>query len=180
MVVQLERALRYYPMRYSAAWVYGTHVRTTLFDGTQTHGYPPLTEEFMRSARDLGYGDDVYWHMMEHDLLHAYLAWKIDDAPSRSLLAQAHDQGVYLRPIPPAARAEEERLGAMQAALNGYDWGFSRLAEMIGRRRAIYLLLESEALLRPHGCKMTLAWSRDRSHRERATKSLTPDDALCR
>jgi hypothetical protein len=122
-------ALAFFSGRYWAAWIYPDHIHTILYDGSETRGYPPDTEAFRQSARDLGYGEDTYWHMVEHDLLHSWLAEQCDIAPSAALWNQAHDLDAWRKTMPACVERDELRVGALQAAMNGLEWGKDRLLE---------------------------------------------------
>jgi hypothetical protein len=123
--------LRHFCGQLWSAWVTREGVRIIQQDGSETFGAPPGDSHFLESARSLGYGDDVYWHMVEHDLLHAYLAERLDGAPSAALWGQAHDANFWRRKLTGAEKdrsdRDEFRVGAVQAALNGIAWGFERL-----------------------------------------------------
>lgn len=146
--------LRFYGRRFFAAWVHSDHVRTILYDGSEVRGVPPKGEGFAQSARNLGYGEDVYWHIVEHDLCHAFLAEWLDDAPSAALWAQAHDQDAWQKPPAPGAERDEDRVGRFQGALNGQDWALALLNDR--ERQALPLLAE---VLRPRSVAMTSAWA---------------------
>jgi hypothetical protein len=172
-----EDVLVYIPFKYAAVSVYRDHVRTVFYDGSETRGYPPDTEAFRESAAKLGYflptfdrglkkgaspirtgtSDviDTYWHMVEHDILHTYVAQALDNAPSAALWNQAHDQNAYKKKPPQCVVDEEWRLGAIQATLNGVRWGIERLKEL----NVDYdIVLNANASLR--NPEMSSAWAR--------------------
>lgn len=153
-----KAALRFYSGQHYAAWVYPDHIRTILWDGSETNGYPLDTDDFRDSARTLGYGDDVLWHMIEHDLAHSWLAEMLGLGHSIALWNQAHDRDAWLKTMPGDAKVEEYRVGALQASLNGRGWGRDRLREAIGER-ADEIITEAAIVFRPNGFAMTKEWA---------------------
>lgn len=175
--------LRFYGAELFAAWVHDTHVHIVWFDGSETRGYPPDDEAFAASAVQLGYvgpnGDpDTYWHIVEHDLCHVFLAQGLDHAPSASIWNQAHDEKAYRRKLTgwmrEAVERDEWRVGAMQAALNGKGWGHERLADLLGWQRARSLVASVEDKLRPRGEAMTREWARERAQLTEAGEIAWP------
>lgn len=160
--------LRFYSSKLWAAWVHEDHVHIVYYDGSETRGYAPDDDAFRLSALQLGYltrsrKADTYWHIVEHDLCHAMLAEGVDKAPSASLWNQGHDPKAYRRRltgwIKEAVERDEARVGALQAALNGKDWGTDRLIELCGPVRAGTMLESVKEKLRPQGEAMTSAWA---------------------
>lgn len=127
-------------------------VTTFFIDATFVSGAPPSDEAFAQSARDLGYGNDIYWHFVEHELCHSLVAELLFKRVSRSLWAQAHDNTSHTRPTPPKAQEEEDIVGNVQAALNNYQWGWDRL----GNRA--WVVESIRELIRP-GFIMTSEWA---------------------
>lgn len=150
-----QRPLRFFSGRLWAAWVYPSHVLTVLADGRMVRGTPPDSREFLESSVDLGYGEDVYWHMMEHDLLHSILSERLWNRVSVSLSAQASDRLAHERPMGLKAKMEEEIVGAMQGALWGRVWAKERLLQW---DVPIYLVGACTHILRSPE-PMTSAWA---------------------
>ena len=144
------------------AQIFRNGIVVTQYDGSQTFGRPPDTDAFRKAAADLGYGDDTYQHMIEHDLCHAILAEEIDGAPSAALWNQAHDQKAYLKKMPASVERDEYIVGAAQAALNGLPWGLDRLREclendQISARTCLNIL---HAKVRPNGRPFTRSFAK--------------------
>ena len=152
----MPEPLRTIRLRTATLTVWPDHIETQLRRGGATYGYPPDTDDFRASAQALGYGDDTYWHMVEHDALHSLTCEWLDDAESLCLRRQADDRDAWLKPAPKAAQREEHRVGAFQAALNGKDWGFERLAAL---GIAEGYVVRARHLLRPEGVAMTRDWA---------------------
>lgn len=155
-------ARRFYPFEDCAVWVYRDRIRTIMWDGAYTDGVPPQDDAFRQSARDLGYGEDIYWHMMEHDLLHSYIAHSVWGRHSTSLWNQAHNPRAYLEAMPAEAAREEKLLGGLQAALNGLAWGKALLREelkVLPHNMIDATITAARALARPHGEMMTKEWA---------------------
>lgn len=157
-MIEGRLALRFYPGKLYAAWVFPDHIWTVLSDGTQTRGYPPDDSGFLESAWSLGYGNDCYWHMVEHDLAHSWLTERLGLGHSVALWNQAHDEEAWLKPMPPDAEQDEYRVGALQAALNGKSWGCQRMTEFCGAE-AFRIVEEAKALFRPDQQAMTREWA---------------------
>jgi hypothetical protein len=152
-------ALRFYSGKHYACWITRDGIHTTLSDGYSCFGCPPDDPHYLESARALGYGDDTYQHIVEHDLLHNVLSERFLGGHSKSIWAQAHNEGAYRMTIPEAAREEEDFVAAMQTALNRNDWGFERLRNWITSHRVGEVVGEIAHLLRPYGLAMTRRWA---------------------
>jgi hypothetical protein len=172
--------LRFYSGTHWSAWVTPGGVRTIFYDGSECFGSAPESEAFLQSARALGYEDDIYAHMVEHDLVHHLMAQGIDGAPSASLWNQSHDPKAYARKLwkrpwlQEAVERDEWRVGAMQAALNGKSWGHDRLIELYGYSRSRNLVATIEDNLRPRGEAMTWVWACERAKRIEAGEREGP------
>lgn len=170
MTAQFTKALRFYPGKRFAAWVYPRWIKTSFYDGSSTIGMPPGDPHFAESARYLGYGDDIYWHMVEHDLLHAYVAEELNMDHSGALWAQAH--GWTGGEMPVSGKQEEERLTYLQRTINGlpaddnswYQHGYTDLRKRLGSDTAIFNMVRHfRVLLRPGGEAMTEQWAREKA-----------------
>lgn len=158
--------LRFYCGRHYAAWVFPHGVEVRFDDGSTTVGAPPDEPHFLRSARHLGYGDDTYWHIVEHDLCHLMVAEMLGMHHSGAVWAQAH--GWTGGEMPASGLLEEKRLVAVQRMLNDLppedgDWGTEGYADLC-RRRGGAETVETMAIqlrlrLRPGGEAMTSAWA---------------------
>jgi hypothetical protein len=152
-------ALRFYSGKHYACWITRDGIHTTLSDGYSCFGLPLDAPQFRTSAEQLGYGNDIYQHIVEHDLLHNYLSEKFRNSHSHSIWAQCHNREAFKKIIPPAAREEEDFVAAMQAALNRKDWGFKQLRNWITSHRVGEVVGETAFLLRPHNRPMTRQWA---------------------
>lgn len=144
-------------------WVYRDHVHTILYDGSETKGYPLDTDKFKEDAFKAGYvtdGEpDVYWYMVEHDILHSWMAEAIDSAPSASIWNQAHNPKAYLQKANEVIWRDEKRVYAMQTVLNGDSstWGVDYLKE---QDIDPHLIGHASRMLRSDG-RMTSKWAKD-------------------
>lgn len=132
-------------------------IRTTLYDGSQTYGVPPDIDGFKESAAYLGYGDDTYHHMIEHDLCHLYLAEWIDNAPPAALWNQAHDERAYLKKAPPSVVRDEEIVEGAQLVLNHNDQGLAKMAKYVAYPKQFVERLRT--IIRPNGLLMSAEWA---------------------
>jgi hypothetical protein len=152
-------ALRFYTGKHYACWITRDGIHTTVSDGYSCFGTPPDTPQFKTSAEQLGYGDDTYQHIVEHDLLHNVLSERYLGGHSHSIWAQCHNPEAYQKKIPAPAQEEEDFVGAMQSALNEQSWGFTRLRTWITSHKVGEVVGEISFLLRPYGAAMTRQWA---------------------
>lgn len=161
------KALRFYPGKHFAAWVYPHGVEIRFDDGSVTTGEPPAEPHFRQSAQHLGYGDDIYWHMVEHDLCHLMVAEDLGFHHSGAVWAQAH--GWKGGEMPASGLMEEKRLVAVQRLLNTLDpkdgeWGTEGLEDLLKHKNGsmlnvLSLIAHLRVQLRPAGQAMTSAWA---------------------
>lgn len=152
------QALAFVPGRkYYACWIYSDGIKTILYDGSSTYGKPPTTPAFLSAARHLGYGDDVMWHMIEHDLCHNWINEVLLDRPSVSLWKQAHNPKAYLGKMTPEVKHDEDMTSALQSALNSDLWGLDQLRQYI--QYPMPLVMEAHKLIRANG-PMNSEWIR--------------------
>ena len=92
--------------------VIGSHVITTLPDGTKVTAAPNYTEADVEIAHKLGYGGDVEAMTREHDLTHAKLchALGLDESPALRAAATGQDTE--------ASGADERMVLAAQELVN--------------------------------------------------------------
>lgn len=162
-----DTAKRIYTSKRWAAWVYHDRIEIRLEDGALVVGRPPSDADFLASARYLGYGDDIYWHMVEHDLLHAMVADRFGIPRSGALWAQAH--GWSGGEMPASGLLEEQRLTAVQRLINNLpiddnEWaqiGWDNLMVRFDNAWAIerFLIDPLRSALRPAGVTMTSTWA---------------------
>jgi hypothetical protein len=148
-------AIRFVRGHWWSTWIYPQFIVTRFYDGSFTISRP--VRELAESAKQLGYGDDVYWYIVERDLCSNILAEWIDTSPSAIVWHLAHGT---LDTAQPNVQHDRERTVAAQAALNGLDYALEQLAPFAtGDLPTSALLSRLSSQVRPHNIAHTSDWA---------------------
>ncbi len=120
-------------------WNGGAYTETVFEDGTRCPALPHGSEYQARTARELGYGDDVDAMCREHEIMHTLLAVARGRPYSPVLWDVAHGPP---DPAPAWHYEEEADVLALQRLLNGGD-----ADDPSGRLEALRREIDVEAVL---------------------------------
>ena len=125
----------------ATVFVCDDHVHTFFYDGSEVEGWPPADDgQFSKNCEALGYvlpdgTVDPVWGIIGHELAHTWSALRFDNSVSYSVWNQAHDKKACYRRLGPLERVivnrDEHRTTAIEAALNGVEWGRARVIDLL-------------------------------------------------